>query len=25
VRGMLPIWAGAGFVVYAYDRSRRRI
>lgn len=24
VRGMLPVWAGAGFVVYAYDRSRRR-
>jgi hypothetical protein len=24
VRGMLPVWAGAGFVVFAYDRTRRR-
>jgi O-antigen ligase len=24
VRGMIPVWAGAGLVIYAYDRSRRR-
>jgi hypothetical protein len=23
-RGMIPVWACAGLVIYAYDRSRRR-